>query len=104
LPIGTVRVRKEGSSGGHKGTQNIIDSLNSENFTRIRIGISNNGERESNFETAEYVLDKFSKRELPSVNNTINATVEYVVPFIKSKSEIPCHSFEVPSNEENVDK
>lgn len=95
LPIGTVRIRKEGSSGGHKGTQNIIDSIKTENFARIRIGISNKGERESNFETAEYVLDKFSKRELPVLKKTINLIVDTVVPFLKSKTEIPCHTFEV---------
>lgn len=104
LPIGTVRIRKEGSSGGHKGTQNIIDSIKSENFTRIRIGIGNKGERESNFETAEYVLDKFSKRELPVLTKTIDATIDNIIPFIKSKTQIPCHSFEVIDNEEGSSK
>lgn len=101
LPMGTVRIRKEGSSGGHKGTQNIIDSIKSEDFTRVRIGIANKNEKENNFETSQYVLDKFSKRELPVLEKTISAIIDYVVPFIKSKSQIPSHSFEAVAKEQS---
>lgn len=100
LPIGMVRIRKEGSSGGHKGMQNIIDSIKDDNFVRIRIGISNKSEKESNFETAEYVLGKFSKRELPVLNKTILAAIDNILPSIKSKTQIPCHTFEVAAKEQ----
>jgi len=49
LRLGMARIRLEGSSGGHKGLESIIDSLGTENFTRLRIGISEHyvGEQES---------------------------------------------------------
>ena len=97
LPIGRVRIRKEGSSGGHRGLQSIIDSIKYDEFIRIRIGIDNNYKQESNFETAEYVLDRFSKRELPVLQKTIETIVESLVPRLESKTEIPCHTFEVES-------
>lgn len=39
LPLGTVRVRAQGSSGGHKGLDSIINSLGTKNFVRVRVGI-----------------------------------------------------------------
>lgn len=104
LPIGMVRIRNEGSSGGHKGTQNIIDTIGSENFLRIRIGIANKNEKESNFETSQYVLDKFSKRELPVLEKTISTIIDHIVPFLKSKTEIPCHTFEAVAKEQGIEK
>ena len=43
IPIGSIRLRKEGSSGGHKGKQNIIDCLSSDQIKRIRVGIGETG-------------------------------------------------------------
>jgi len=39
LPLGKIRFRKKGSSGGHNGLKSIIEKLQTENFNRIRIGI-----------------------------------------------------------------
>lgn len=104
LPLGTVRIRNDGSSGGHKGLQNIIDSIKYDTFIRIRIGINNFEKQETKFETAEYVLDKFSKRELPILKKTIDSAIDYMLPHLKNKSEIPSHSFEVVAKEQKVEK
>ena len=60
LSFGKIRIRKNGSSGGHNGLKNIALHLNTENFKRLKIGISNN----KNIDTKDYVLGKFSKEEL----------------------------------------
>ena len=57
LPIGKIRLRAKGSSGGQNGLKNIIAHLGSQEFKRIRIGIGNN----KNYDTKDYVLGKISK-------------------------------------------
>lgn len=54
LPVGSVRMRGKGSSGGHNGHKSIIASLGSEEYPRIKIGI---GKAE---ETIDHVLGRFS--------------------------------------------
>lgn len=101
LPVGSARVRNDGSSGGQKGLQNIIDMIGTDQFTRIRIGIKSIGgsaeftENMDKIDTADFVLSKFEKRELPLVDEIIGHTIEYILPFIGTKSEIPSHSLEV---------
>lgn len=101
LPLGTIRVRKEGSSGGHKGLQNIIDSIKSEDFTRIRIGIASKNEKKSETDTRDFVLEKFSKREQPIIEKTILMGVEHLAKYLSIKNEIPCHTLEVVAKEES---
>ena len=67
LPVGKIRIRKSGSSGGHKGMANIIQVFSTEQIARIRIGIDNN----TNIDTADYVLGKFSKTEIEPINQAI---------------------------------
>lgn len=54
LPVGTLRIREKGSSGGQKGIQDIIDQLGTQNFLRLRIGIGN----DKRIPTKDYVLGK----------------------------------------------
>ena len=57
LPVGKLRLRRQGSAGGQKGMASIIDHLGTSKIDRIRIGIS----KDKNIETKDYVLGKFSK-------------------------------------------
>ena len=61
LPVGKLRLRTRGSSGGQKGMGNIIDLLHTSDIKRIRIGIG----KDPNIPTVDYVLGKFSKEERP---------------------------------------
>ena len=65
IPLGKIRVRKKGSSGGHNGLKSIINHLNSREFLRIRIGIGSppiiNKNKKHN--TISHVLGDFSKPE-----------------------------------------
>ena len=66
LPLGKIRFRKKGSSGGHNGLKNIINRLQTENFNRIRIGIGSPNlieKTNKNFNTISYVLGKISTKE-----------------------------------------
>jgi len=68
LPVGKLRIRAGGSSGGQKGLQNIIQHLGTEEFPRLRLGVGRpTGDRNA----ADYVLDRFHKVELPAVDQSI---------------------------------
>ena len=80
LPVGNIRLRKEGSSGGHKGMQNIIDCLSTEQIKRIRIGIGEPGE----WDNIDFVLSKPLKDELPLIEEAIADAVRAVKEYLKS--------------------
>ena len=79
LPFSEIRVRKSGSSAGHKGVESIINSLGTENFTRIRIGI---GRPPENFRTEDYVLENFTKEEEPVIQKAVDEAVEIVIKWL----------------------
>ncbi len=64
IPLGTVRFRNEGSSGGHRGVQSVIQFLGTDAFPRLRIGI---GRPPGQMDPAAYVLQDFSPDEQPLV-------------------------------------
>ena len=65
LPMGKIRFRKKGSSGGHNGIKDIINKLHTENFNRIKIGIGAApvNEKPKNFNTISHVLGNISSKE-----------------------------------------
>ena len=87
LPVGKIRLRTKGSSGGHNGLKNIIANIGSENFKRIRVGIA------SSEDLIEHVLGKFSKEEAEiidaSAEKVAKALKEYAdgIPFEKISSK-----------------
>lgn len=104
LPLGIVRIRNEGSSGGHKGLQNIIDELGSDRFTRFRLGVSVTCEKASEIETTDFVLGKFTKRELPVIKDAISEGINYFIEYFGKKEPMPAHTLEVLPREERVEK
>ena len=75
LPLGTIRLRPEGGSGGHKGMRSIIEVLGSQAFPRLRVGIG----RPPGNDAVSYVLSDFTADEqitLESVYERVVATVE----------------------------
>lgn len=82
LPVGQIRLRKSGSSGGQKGMQNIIDLLHSQDIKRIRVGIG-----EPQYNAVDYVLGKPLKEELPLVEEAIIRAAEALKEALKSNFE-----------------
>jgi PTH1 family peptidyl-tRNA hydrolase len=75
LPLGTIRLRPEGGSGGHKGMRSIIEALGSQTFPRLRVGIG----RPPGNDAVSYVLSDFTADEqitLESVYEKVMAAVE----------------------------
>lgn len=75
LPFGRIRLRPKGSHGGHNGLRSIIDCLKTSDFIRLRIGIMpehpvTNAKR--------FVLENFSKAEVPEVDNILKTSADAV--------------------------
>jgi len=80
LPVGGLRIRKQGSSGGHNGIKDIIFRLDTDVFTRVRIGV---GEKPPGWDLAKYVLSRFNGKEeidriIQGVDNAA-AAVAYIM-------------------------
>jgi PTH1 family peptidyl-tRNA hydrolase len=96
LPLGKIRLRQSGSSGGHKGINSIISALGSEDFPRIRVGIGRpQGERLSMSEDAvvSYVLSDFSSQEEAIVKPAIAKVAEAVDCFLTQGIEAAMNKF-----------
>jgi PTH1 family peptidyl-tRNA hydrolase len=79
LPLGTVRVRSEGGSGGHKGMRSIIEQLGSQDLARLRLGIGRPPER---MDPAAYVLQDFSADEQPLVEQMLERAVAAIETWL----------------------
>ncbi|MBK16489.1 MAG: aminoacyl-tRNA hydrolase [Prochlorococcus sp. SP3034] len=78
IPLGKIRFRKQGSSGGHNGLKSIIKTINSQEFKRIRIGIGSPPLIEGNrdYDTVSHVLGKISKEENEILKKVFRKTIE----------------------------
>jgi len=85
LPLGKIRLRQAGSSGGHKGVNSIISALESKDFPRIRVGIGRpQAEAQSVSEDAivNYVLNDFSPQEEAIIKPVIAKVAEAIDCFL----------------------
>jgi PTH1 family peptidyl-tRNA hydrolase len=84
LPIGRIRVRPSGSSGGHKGIQSVIERLGTQEIPRVRIGIAGDEEID---DLSEYVLSRFRRKEQGLLDETLEACVSVVDTWISEGVE-----------------
>jgi PTH1 family peptidyl-tRNA hydrolase len=81
LPFGALRMRVKGSDGGHNGLKNIIQSLNSPKFTRIKFGV---GDEFSKGKQVDYVLGEWSDEEQEKLNERTDKVIEMIQSFVIS--------------------
>ena len=77
--VGTYRLRFKGSSGGHNGLKNIESHLSTNEYKRIKVGISNN----KKIDTKDYVLGKFTKDEMDLINPIIDKMPRIIEDYLK---------------------
>ncbi len=86
LPLGRIRIRGGGSSGGHKGVNSIIVSLGSQDFPRLRVGIGRPVAGENQFEdisgVVSFVLGDFTPREVRIVARVIPTVSQAITCFL----------------------
>ena len=79
LPFGKLRMRKNGSDGGHNGLKNIAECLETENYARIRMGV---GHEFSSGAQADYVLGNLSEEEMKEMDNLSEKVIQGVKDWI----------------------
>ena len=85
LDTGKLRIRAKGSAGGHNGLKSIIYQLGSEEFVRLKIGVG--APEHKDYELADYVLGRFTKDEIPILEETIIKCKKAVEEIIKNGVE-----------------
>lgn len=78
---GRVRLRANGSSGGHNGLKSIESQLGTQEYKRIKIGI----DRSNIIPVIDWVLQKFSQDELASINQAIDTASKACIDFVEGK-------------------
>ena len=79
LDLFSYKLKYKSSSGGHNGIKSIISNLGTECIPRLKIGIANN----KDIDTKDYVLGKFSKKDIEEFNKLCNITKDIIDTFIK---------------------
>jgi PTH1 family peptidyl-tRNA hydrolase len=80
LPLGTIRIRQRGSSAGHNGMESVIGALGTQEFLRIRLGISPDRKISDG---VQFVLTPFRKAQLKLVDEVLDTTMEAVRVVLK---------------------
>lgn len=81
LETGRIRIRPKGSAGGHNGLKSIIYQLNSDEFVRVKIGVGSPKHQEHDL--ADYVLGRFTKDEIPVLEESIIKSYKAINEIIK---------------------
>ena len=90
LPLGSIRIRPGGGSGGQKGLASTIEKLGTQEFPRMRIGI---GRPSGTQEAAGYVLQEFSRSDEKVLTEVLATAVDAVKVFMDEGLEIAMTRF-----------
>lgn len=90
LDIGTIRIRRSGSSGGHNGVKSIINLIGTDNFPRIKIGV---GEKPDRWDLPSWVLSRFSESELNNVISCAERSMSALELILRGKIDEAMNKF-----------
>lgn len=97
LPLGRLRARRQGKDGGHNGFGSIIESLGTDQFARLRIGVGRGDDRRA---LADHVLARFDDDERKEVDRAIDRAAEAVEVFIEHEIDTMMNRY---NREEDAD-
>lgn len=80
LPLGRLRMRGKGGAGGHRGLISIIESLGTDDFARVRVGVG----RESDRNLVDHVLNKFGTESNEMVASAVQTATDAVICLIEN--------------------
>ena len=81
LPLGKLRLRTNGSAGGHNGLKSIIQHLGSDQFPRLKVGVG--GKPHPDYDMADWVLSKFQGEDKKLIDETVKRAAEAVECLLK---------------------
>ena len=82
LPVGRLRVRRDGSAGGHNGIKSIIEHTSTQIFPRIKVGVGQ--KPHPDYDLASWVLSEFSKEDLKNLESTFPTVCEGLEKILSS--------------------
>ncbi len=91
LELGRIRVRGSGSAGGHRGVGSLVESLGTEAFPRVRLGVKGRGRAARDL--ADYVLDEFEPEEVPVAEALVSLGADAVETLLREGLEAAMRSF-----------
>jgi PTH1 family peptidyl-tRNA hydrolase len=96
LPLGRLRLRRQGGSGGHRGVESVIDALGSKATARLRIGIGR-----ADGQTVEHVLAAFTEAENEIMETALARAVDATLVAMRCGVETAMNRFNSAASEEN---
>ncbi len=93
LPTGRIRIRPSGSDGGHNGLESIIQSLGTQAFPRVRVGIGTPPPGQM----VEYVLSRFSSQEQPIIDEALQRAADAIEAILREGVQNAMNRFNASS-------
>lgn len=93
IPVGTIRLRDRGGSGGHNGLKSIIDAVGSQEFARLRVGV---GRPPPRWDPMDHVLARFRPDEQPIFEESVLRAADAVECWIELGSAEAMNRFNRP--------
>lgn len=90
LPLGNLRLKGNGSNGGHNGLGNIQQVIGTQKYARLRVGIGNDFQRGMQ---VEWVLGKYNDEEMQTLNPAIKTSCEIIKSFALAGIDITMNQF-----------
>ncbi len=85
LPVGRIRIRPDGSAGGHNGLKSLNTALGKQNYPRVKVGVG--AKPHPDYDLADWVLSKFSSKEEKDLAPALKNAAEAVEEIIRSGTE-----------------
>jgi len=101
LPLGTIRFRDGGGTGGHKGIESIIYQTQNEKFNRLRIGIATDDDMRP---AERYVLSPFRDEQKESVNEMIEKACEGIEYYLSHDIKETMNQFNEKTKKKGVNE
>lgn len=98
LDVGSIRVRKKGSAGGHNGLKDIIARLGHDTFMRVKMGV---GEKPKGYDLADYVLGHFTGDERKVMDEAAKTAVEAIRMMMSGEIDRAMNQFNRKSTQQS---
>ena len=85
LPVGRLRIRRQGSAGGHNGLKSLIQHLGTDSFPRIKIGVG--GKPHPDYDMADWVLGRFTGVDQKHIEQAVAASADAVELYLSQGPE-----------------
>ena len=90
MNLGSLRIRKKGSAGGHNGIKNIIQHVKTDEFVRYKVGI---GPQPQGVKSEDYVLKRFHESEMDTMIDTAKHTAKAIEDELKNGVDSAMNNF-----------